>query len=114
MPLANTDQLYAACLPPAFKSAYPRAGKRPPQLSHSPFHLAIEAKNWDSLPVLATRLDSSRFRVPLKECQAHNDFCLNYRVDDEDIDDNSDDSEVEDYYRYHMYESDGEVEESNR
>jgi len=50
LPLANTDQLYAACLPPAFKSAYPLAGSMPPQLTLSPFHLAIDRENWDSRP----------------------------------------------------------------
>ncbi len=110
LPLANTEKLYAACRPPAHKSGYPRAGNPPAQPAHSPFHLAIRAKNWDSLPVLATRLDSSRFRLPLKECHAHYDFCLNYKVGEEDIDEDSDDSAVEDYYRYRHYESDGEEE----
>ena len=90
LPLTDLARLSAACLPPTIPQSL--AGPRRYRPPLSPFHLAIDWENWDSLGVLASRLDSSQFRLPVEECRAHGDYCLLYR---EDLGEESDDDEEE-------------------
>jgi len=60
------------------------AGREQARKPLSSFHLAIDWENWESLAVLATRLDSTRFRLPVKICRAHGDDCLAFRVEEGD------------------------------
>merc|ERR1712218_136645 len=41
----------------------------------SPFKLAIEWENWDSLDVLVKHLDADYYRTPLQFCFLHKDLC---------------------------------------
>ena len=90
LPLTDLARLSAACLPPTIPQSL--AGPRRYRPPLSPFHLAIDWENWDSLGVLASWLDSSQFRLPVEECRAHGDYCLLYR---EDLGEESDDDEEE-------------------
>jgi len=45
----------------------------------SPFQLAIEWENWDSLDVLCKYLDSTSFLTPLEYCFIHKDVCPDER-----------------------------------
>jgi len=45
----------------------------------SPFHLAMDWENFDSVGVLAGRLDPRRFHIPLDDCPVHNEFCRNFQ-----------------------------------
>eukprot|EP00092_Neocalanus_flemingeri_P023913 GFUD01025940.1.p1 GENE.GFUD01025940.1~~GFUD01025940.1.p1 ORF type:complete len:626 (-),score=184.20 GFUD01025940.1:37-1914(-) len=45
----------------------------------SPFQLAIEWENWDSLDVLVKYLDSRIFLTPLEHCFIHKDLCPDER-----------------------------------
>jgi hypothetical protein len=74
LPLADIELLYAAG-------------------AHlSPFHRAIDGKNWDSLAVLATRLDPTRFMLPEMRCGAHWGMCLTYMISEHGEEDDSSDS----------------------
>lgn len=90
LPLTNLDRLYAACESPSARGicgkgfAMGRLVSGPPL---SPFHLAIDWENWDSVAVLAARLDSSRFRLPVYECRMHGDYCLSITLEDNEEDD---------------------------
>jgi len=53
--------------------------KYPDKKVLSPFQLAIEWENWDSLDVLCKYLDSRSFLTPLEYCFIHKDVCPDER-----------------------------------
>ena len=53
--------------------------KYPDKKVLSPFQLAIEWENWDSLDVLVKYMDSSLFLTPLEYCFIHKDICPDER-----------------------------------
>jgi len=53
--------------------------KYPDKKVLSPFQLAIEWENWDSLDVLCKYLDSTSFLTPLDYCFIHKDVCPDER-----------------------------------
>jgi len=53
--------------------------KYPDKKVLSPFQLAIEWENWDSLDVLVKYLDSRTFLTPLEHCFIHKDLCPDER-----------------------------------
>jgi hypothetical protein len=75
LPLVDIELLYATGRGPVGFGSQVRF---PPFLS--PFHVAIDAENWESLPVLATRLDPARFRTADAWCSTHKNKC--FSVDD--------------------------------
>jgi hypothetical protein len=97
LPLADIELLYAAGAPAASGGS----GLMLSEEEHlSPFHRAIDRKNWDSLAVLATRLDPTRFLLPIMECGPHWDKCLTYKISEHGEEDDSSDSSGASAARY--------------
>jgi len=71
LPLTEGDKLRSACKlePPDFLPRYPE------RKVLSPFKLAVEWENWDSLEVLVNHLDPTNFHTPLQFCFLHKDLC---------------------------------------
>ena len=71
LPLTESDRLREACdlQPPDYLPRYPE------RKVLSPFKLAVEWENWDSLDVLVKHLDINNFHTPLQFCFLHKDLC---------------------------------------
>ena len=71
LPLTRPEILLEACdlQPPDYMPRYPE------KKVLSPFKLAIEWENWDSLDVLVKHLDTDYYRTPLQFCFLHKDLC---------------------------------------
>lgn len=71
LPLTQTDKLREACniQPPDYVPRYPD------RKVLSPFKLAVEWENWNSLDVLVKHLDTEQFYTPLQFCFLHKDLC---------------------------------------
>ena len=71
LPLTQTEKLLEACniQPPDYIPRYPD------RKVLSPFKLAVEWENWNSLDVLVEHLDTRQFYTPLQFCFLHKDLC---------------------------------------
>ena len=71
LPLTHTEKLLEACniQPPDYIPRYPD------RKVLSPFKLAVEWENWNSLDVLVEHLDTRQFYTPLQFCFLHKDLC---------------------------------------
>jgi len=71
LPVTDNEKLSSACniQPP---DPVPRVHDKKVL---SPFKLAIEWENWDSLDILINHLDVSQFYTPLQFCFIHKDLC---------------------------------------
>ncbi|XP_023333776.1 uncharacterized protein LOC111705453 [Eurytemora carolleeae] len=76
LPKTDMNMVYSACTSTGDTTCVKKTG-----LSLlSPFHLAIDWENYQSLGLLSEYLSPSRFQIPIEECPVHSEYCSHFQM----------------------------------